>query len=144
MNIRTRAAAALTDDAGSILPLIVGYGVLLGALLIVTTDLTSLHIAQKQTAALADAAALAAADGFELTVTEGEAVARLDDAEARRQAAAVLAASPHPSTLADLVIADGVTARVTVTTVWHPPLTSVLVPDGLVLGATGTGRTALG
>ncbi|MBD8012821.1 hypothetical protein H9633_10985 [Microbacterium sp. Re1] len=38
---------------------------------------------------------------------------------------------------------DGVSARVTVAAVWHPPLLSPFVPDGVPLEATATSRTAL-
>ncbi|MEZ5214865.1 MAG: hypothetical protein R2692_09465 [Microbacterium sp.] len=38
---------------------------------------------------------------------------------------------------------DGVSARVRVETVWHPPVLTVFVPDGWTIEATATSRTAL-
>ena len=39
--------------------------------------------------------------------------------------------------------ADGVSAQVTVRDRWHAPLLSLFVPDGVVLEASATARTAL-
>lgn len=142
--VRAGITGVLREETGSILPLIVGYAVLAGSLLVVTADLTSLHIAQKQTEALADAAALAAADAFSLAVDADGVQARLEVGDATRAAEAVLEASPHDATLTRVSVDDAVTARVVVSTVWHPPIGSVFVPDGVTLGAVGTGRTALG
>lgn len=138
-----RAVRTLRADDGSILPLALGYVVLAATLIAVTVDLTSLYLTQKQADALADAAALAGADGFTLTVDAGQASTTLDDAEVREQAAAIVAASPHDAMLTSATSPDGTSARVSVTIVWHPPVASLFVPNGVILGATATSRTAL-
>jgi hypothetical protein len=130
-------------DEGSVLPLLLGYVVLAIAVIFVCTCATDLYIAQKRLDSLADAAALAGADGFTLVV-DGEAVrAELTDAGVQEQATAIVDAVATEAVLASAAAPDGVTARVTVTGVWHPPLFSPFVPGGVPLEATATSRTAL-
>jgi len=130
------------DDGGSVLLLTIGYAVLAIALVLVCVDATSLHLAQKRTQAVADAAALAGADGFVLTVAGGQPRAELTDAGVRAQAEDIVGV--HPSAvLVDAGTPDGVSARVTVASVWRPPVLTVFVPDGIGLEATATSRTAL-
>ena len=95
MNPRLRAwvdarRRADADDEGSVLILTLGYAVLAIAVILVCTAATSLYLAQKQLDAVADAAALAAADGFELSVAAGEPVATLTDVGVRREAVAMV------------------------------------------------------
>ncbi len=131
------------DDDGSVLPLLLGYVVLALAVVFVCTCATDLYIAQKRLDSLADAAALAGADGFTLVV-EGESVrAELTDDGVHEQAAAVVGAMSSGAQLVSASAPDGVSARVTVAAAWHPPLVSAFVPDGVPLEATATSRTAL-
>lgn len=140
---RMRRASSAGDDEGSVLPLLLGYVLLAVAVIFVCACATDLYIAQKRLDSLADAAALAEADGFTLVV-EGENVrAELTDAGVEEQAAAVVAAVTTEAELTQAGAPDGVTARVTVTAAWHPPLFSLFVPDGVPLQATATSRTAL-
>lgn len=132
------------SDEGSILPLVAAYAAIIVGVLVVAADVTSLYLEQSRLDTLADAAANAAADGFVLEIVDGTAVASLNDDEVRRQAAALVAASPVEAVLAEATAPEGRTARVTVTSVWHPPLISILVPDGVVLTSVATARTALG
>ena len=67
MTTRTPDAEA-PDDEGSVLLLTLGYALLAIALVLVCVDSTSLYLTQKRADAAADAAALAGADGFTLTV----------------------------------------------------------------------------
>ena len=123
--------------------LTLGYALLALAVIFVCVCATDLYIAQKRLDALADSAALAGADGFTLEV-EGEAVrAELTDDGVREQATALLGALPGDAVLVSAGTPDGVSARVTVAGVWHPPLFSPFLPDGVPLEATGTSRTAL-
>ncbi len=135
---------ALRDDEdGSILPLILGYALIAIAVLFVCVCATDLYITQKRLDATADAAALAGADGFTLEA-EGENVrAELTDAGVADQAQAVVSATAPNTRLDSASTPDGVSARVTVSTAWHPPLVSLFVPDGVPLQATATSRTAL-
>ncbi|WP_288873212.1 hypothetical protein [uncultured Microbacterium sp.] len=123
--------------------LTLGYVLLALALLFVCVCATDLYIAQKRLDALADSAALAGADGFTLEVRDGAFRAELTDAGVRDQATAVVTALPGEASIVAAGTPDGVSARVTVTTDWHPPLLSPFVPDGVRLESTATSRTAL-
>lgn len=142
MSLRHRVRNAARDEAGSILPLVLGYATIAIALIVVTTAITSLYITQKRIDGVAAAAALAGSDGFTLTVDGGTAVARLADEDVWNQAAAIVAVSGEV-TLVRAHTDDGVTALVEVSTQWHPPLVSALLPSGFTLTATATSRTAL-
>lgn len=143
MNAHPRLRRIAADEDGSILPLILGYTLLAIAVLFVCVSATDLYIAQKRLDSLADAAALAGSDGFTLDV-DGETVrAELTDGGVREQADAVVAAVSQDARLISAVTPDGVSARVTVAAAWHPPLFSPFVPDGVLLKATATSRTAL-
>ncbi|MGN7947692.1 hypothetical protein ACTJKH_02995 [Microbacterium sp. 22215] len=130
-------------DEGSVLLLTLGYGLLAVALIFVSVCATDLYISQKRLDALADAAALAGADGFTLVVEGGTARADLTDEGVRAQALALVADLPGEASLVSATAPDGLSARVTVSADWHPPLLSIFVPDGVRLEATGTSRTAL-
>lgn len=149
MIARCRAALAARrrseepDDEGSVLLLTLGYGVLAIAVILVCTAATSLYLAQKRLDAVADAAALAAADGFELSVVDGEPVAVLHDGGVRREAQAMVDEIAADARLVSASSPDGVSARVTVAGEWHPPIFAPFVPDGVALEATATSRTAL-
>lgn len=131
------------DDEGSILPLVLGYALLALAMILVCVCATDLYIAQKRLDALADAAALAGADGFVLVVDEGAARAELSDEGVREQAMSVIDAMPTAASLISATSPDGVSARVTVAQTWRPPVVSFFVPDWFTLEATATSRTAL-
>lgn len=138
-----RPGAERPDDEGSVLILTLGYAVLALVAVLICTAATSLYLAQKRLDAVADAAALAAADGFELTIAAGEPVASLTDADVREQAELMVAQIGGGAAVVSAETPDGVSARVTVTGSWHPPVVTFFVPDGLALEATATSRTAL-
>jgi uncharacterized membrane protein len=138
-----RRPTAQPDDDGSVLLLTLGYGVLAIAVIMVCTAATSLYLAQKHLDAVADAAALAAADGFELSISADAPVATLSDDDVEREAQAMLAEIGEDTRLVSATSPDGASARVTVTGVWHPPVVTMFVPDGVRLEATATSRTAL-
>lgn len=129
-------------NEGSVLPLTLGYALLAIALVLVSVDAMSLYLAHKRADTVAEAAALAASDGFTFVVEGGSPRARLDPADVHDLAAEVIAASVD-ATLVDAATPDGVSARVTVATVWHPPVASLFVPDGVRIEATATSRTVL-
>jgi uncharacterized membrane protein len=131
------------DDGGSVLILTLGYAVLAMAAIFVCVDATSLYLAQKRVDSLADAAALAAADGFELTIEAGEPVALLTGDGVRAQAQAIVEEVGGGATLVSAGTPDGLSARVTVADEWHPPILTLFVPDGVALEASATSRTAL-
>ena len=138
-----RVAERTADDEGSILPFLLGYVMLAIAVIFVCACATDLYIAQKRLDSLADAAALAGADGFVLA-SDGDSVrAELTDDGVQEQATAIISALPTEATLVSASAPDDVTARVMVASAWHPPLLSPFVPDGVYLEATATSRTAL-
>ena len=71
------------NDDGSVLLLTLGYALLAIALVLVCVSATSLYLAQKRVDAAADAAALAGAEGFTLTLSGGTPRATLTDAGIR-------------------------------------------------------------
>lgn len=131
------------DDDGSVLLLTLGYAVLALVLVFICVNATSLYIAQKRLDSLADGAALAAADGFVLTVVDGVPSADLTDAGVAEQAAQFVTAVGGDAVLVAASTPDGVSARVSVAGAWHPPIVSMFVPEGVPLAATATSRNAL-
>jgi len=131
------------DDEGSVLLLTLGYAILALVAVLVCVDATSLYLAQKRLDALADAAALAGADGFTLSVVDGGPRADLTADQVRGQATVVVDEVGRGAVLVSAGTPDGVSARVTVAGTWHPPVMTIFVPDGVALRATATSRTAL-
>ena len=143
LSARRGPADQADDDEGSVLILTLGYALLAIALILVCVDATSLYLAQKRLDSLADAAALAGADGFALAVVDDEPVASLTGDAVRAQADAIVVAVGGGAVLLSAGTEDGVSARVTVADTWRPPVLTIFVPDGVALQATATSRTAL-
>lgn len=123
--------------------LTLGYVLLALAVVLVCVCATDLYLAQKRLDSLADSAAAAGADGFTLALTDGEVRAELTDDGVRIQAQEIVDIREGEVRLVEARAPDGVSARVTITASWHPPLFSAFVPDGITLEATATSRTAL-
>ncbi|AZS37142.1 hypothetical protein CVS47_01772 [Microbacterium lemovicicum] len=138
-----RWTAAAEGEEGSILILTIGYCLLALVAVLVCVNATSLYLAQKRLDALADAAALAGADGFTLVVTDADPLAVLTDDGVADQAGALVAEVGGGAVVVAAGTPDGTSARVTVAGRWYPPVVSLFVPDGLALEATATSRTAL-
>jgi uncharacterized membrane protein len=143
MRLTARLRSGAADDDGSVLILTLGYAVLAIAVLLVCVDATSLYLAQKRLDGLADAAALAGADGFTLVVEEGRPRAELTDDGVREQADALIGQVGARAVVVEAGTPDGVSARVTVAGTWRPPIIALFVPEGVALEATATSRTAL-
>jgi uncharacterized membrane protein len=138
------ATGDAAGDAGSVLILTLGYALLAIAVILVCVDATSLYLAQKRLDSLADAAALAGADGFTLVVdSAGEPVAELTDEAVLDQARSIVEDVAPGAVVLDAGSPDGTSARVTVADTWRPPIIALFVPDGVALEATATSRTAL-
>ena len=135
--------ATRDGEEGSVLLLVLGYVLLASAVLFVCVCATELYLAQKRIDSLADAAALAGADGFTLDVDGENVRAELTDEGVRVQAQALWAVLPRDAELVSADTPDGVSARVTVSTQWVPPLIAPFVPEGVRLESTATSRTAL-
>ena len=141
---RWRGAA----DDGSTLPLVIGMLALCLAVVLVGAAATSLLLARMRLLSIADGAALAAAESFDLGAVrrdpDGAVRVVLDDARVHATAAQRVAEAPHPGLDAvELVVAgspDGRSAVVTVAAVWRPPLAIELVAPLLRVEATSTAR----
>jgi len=130
------------------LPLVAFFGALALALVLVVAAASSLYLEKKRLFTLADGAALVGAESFRL----GE-VARsghgwrptLTSEEVGAAVATYLADEPSDE-FRELAVeragsADGRSATVTLSAVWHPPVVTVFVPDGLRIEATATARS---
>jgi uncharacterized membrane protein len=131
------------QEEGSVLLLTIGYLVLAIVAIFVCVCATDLYIAQKRLDALADAAALAGADGFTVIVEADGVHSDLTDAGVAAQAQPLVADASFEAAVVSARAPGGDAARVTLSAAWHPPLVSVFVPDGVRLEATATSRTAL-
>ncbi|HWH25291.1 MAG TPA: pilus assembly protein TadG-related protein [Pseudolysinimonas sp.] len=146
-----RPPALLRDDTGSTLPLIAFFGALALALVLVVAASTSLYLERKRLFTLADGAALAGAEAFTLDqvveTPNGPDVALAPD-DVRTAVQSYLHSAPTQRfddlNLDEATSVDGRSARVTLSSVWHPPLVGLFVPDGLRIDATATSRTVFG
>jgi uncharacterized membrane protein len=130
------------SDEGSILPLIAGFGAVCLALVLVVTAATSLYLERKRLFTVADSAALAAAESFDAEGASrgpGLATAQVEDAVSRY----LISAAPDFESLRieHAAAIDATSATVTLSAIWHPPVVSAFVPDGMRIEVTTTGRT---
>ncbi len=139
-----------TTDRGSILPLTAFFGFLSLVLIVVVTAATSLYLERTRLFTLADGAALVGAEAFDL-----EQVARggdgyhptLKTVDVAQAAADYLAAQPtriEQLRLERASTPDGISAEVTLSGYWRPPLLTLVLPEGLRLEVTSTARSVLG
>lgn len=141
---RCRRAAISGNDEGSILLLTIGYAVLALVAVLVCVDATSLYLTHKRLDSLAGAAALAAADGFTLTIDAADLPQAILTSEGVEALALTFVRDIGGS--AELVAADtpdGLSARVTVRDTWYPPVITMFIPAGVSIESTATGRSAL-
>jgi hypothetical protein len=138
-------------DDGSILPLILVYGMLGLALALVVASATSLYLERKRLFTLADGAALVGAESFTLehvVVTSHGPRVDLTPAEVHAAVAGYLAGNPighfEALHLDEATTFDARSAQVTVSSIWRPPVVSLFVPDGLRIDATAVSRTVFG
>lgn len=145
------------NEDGQIMVLAVGYILLALLLVTVVAASSSLYIGHKKLLALADGAALAAADTFALGgATAGTAGgvggapgALLTSQGVNAAARDYIAGSETPEGLDAIAVGagtgtvDGRTAQVVVTGVVHPLFINFLVPAGIPITVTGTARANL-
>jgi uncharacterized membrane protein len=144
-------ARRMSDDEGSTLPLVAGFGALALALVLVAAAASSLYLERKQLFTLADGAALVGAEAFDLaevTVTNGRPAVRLEPADVHRDVAAFLASTPNGGfeqlVLEQATTRDGETATVTLSAIWRPPIVTVFFPEGVRIETTATARAVFG
>lgn len=148
MRARRKASSRLADDEGSTLPLIAAFTALALTVVLVVTAASSLYLERKRLLTVADGAALAAAESFDLddvTVTDGGVRPALTDDEVAASAQDYLAALPESPRdrpeLIDATSPDGRSAEIALVGVWHPPLVSALLPDGVTVEVSATARS---
>ncbi|MBW4031922.1 MAG: hypothetical protein HIU88_04580 [Acidobacteria bacterium] len=136
------------DDTGSTLPLVIFYGFLALALVLIVAAAASLYLERKRLFTLADGAALVGAESFELdAVSLSGSVPRpaLRPAQVHAAVASYLAGNPTGEFEALVVeratTVDGESATVTVSAIWHPPVMTIFVPDGWRVDATAVARS---
>ena len=146
-----RRLSRLRDDDGSTLPLVIFYGFLSLALVLIVAAATSLYLERKRLFTVADGAALVGAESFtldEVSVTADGVRPLLQPAEVSAAVSAYLAGNPigefDGMRLEQATTTDGRSATVTVSAIWHPPVVTVFVPDGLRIDATAVSRTVFG
>lgn len=146
-----RLGRALAADDGSTLPLVAFFGMLGLLIVLLVTAATSLYLEKKRLFTVADGAALVGAEAFELdsvALTAGGPRPVLESDDVADAVAAYLAGNPAPDleglTVVRALTVDGRSATVTMTSVWHPPVVTLFVPEGLAIEATATARSVFG
>ncbi|MGV8895557.1 MAG: Tad domain-containing protein [Rhodoglobus sp.] len=146
-----RLRERLADDSGSTMPLIIFFSFLCMVLIFLVVSATSLYLERKRLFTLADGAALVGAEAFALDqvqLTREGARPELHDVEVAAAVRSYLATAPG-ARFDDLIVErsgtlDGRSATVTLSSWWHPPVVSLLVPDGLRIEVTSVGRSVFG
>ncbi|WP_244961848.1 pilus assembly protein TadG-related protein [Clavibacter zhangzhiyongii] len=153
------AARPPAGDEGSILLLVIAACALGLAVILLVAAASSLYLERVRLFSLADAAALAGAESFDVDGAGGATAGDLVDD----------GGTPHPTLTEDGVASavsgflaeeptaglhdlrvdaastpDGRSARVTLSAAWAPPVASLLVPDGVRIDVTSTARSVLG
>lgn len=140
-----------SEEDGSSLILIIFAGLIGLAVIVGTVAATSLYIERKRLFTVADGAALAAAEAFNLDdvqVVNGRARITLTDSAVRAETDHYLQIIPTTEskgvTVVSAVTTDGRSATVSLAKTWHPPVVSIFMPEGLNLEVSSTARTVLG
>ncbi|MDJ0334579.1 Tad domain-containing protein [Salinibacterium sp. G-O1] len=144
----TRLRERLADDSGSTMPLIIFFSFLCMVLIFLVVSATSLYLERKRLFTLADGAALVGAEAFALDqvqLTPDGARPELHDAEVAAAVRSYLATAPG-ARFDGLIVEqsgtlDGRSATVTLSSWWHPPVVSLLTPEGLRIEVTSVGRS---
>lgn len=140
--------ADLRDDEGSTLPLIIFFGFLSLALILLVVAASSLYLERKRLFTVADGASLSGAEAFSLDdvqLTDGRPRPVLQTADVAAAVSEYLA-SAAPSSLESLSVdraetVDGASATVSLSAYWRPPVLSILVPKGFRIEVTSVARS---
>ena len=144
----TRPRMRLADDTGSTMPLTIFFSFLCLVLILLVVSATSLYLERKRLFTLADGAALMGAEAFaldEVQLTAAGVRPALSDVAVAAAVQSYIATTPAAE-FAELTIersdsADGRSATVTLSSWWHPPGVSMLVPAGLRIEVTSVARS---
>ena len=134
-----------TGEEGAAVPLIVGLFAIALGFVVVAAGATGLHLERLRLLTVADGAALAGAESFEVAdvaVQGDEVVPRLSSSRVRAVVDGYVAEAATGE-LEGLGVTragttDGRSATVVLRAVWRPPLVSPLLPDGLPVTVTST------
>ncbi len=135
------------DDDGSTLPLTAFYAFLALVLILLVVSATSLYLERKRLFTLADGAAIVGAEAFDLAdvrVVDGELRAELAPGDVATAVDEYLGVAPvrfDDLAVREATTTDGRSATVTLAATWHPPLMSLLVPDGVRIEVTSIARS---
>ncbi|OUE21285.1 hypothetical protein BFL34_00636 [Clavibacter michiganensis] len=145
----------VAGDDGSILPLVIASCALGLAVILMVSAASSLYLERVRLFSLADAAALAGAESFDVdgggtpiaVGDDGVALPPLTDAGVASTVTAFLADEPtagiHDLHVDGATTPDGRSARVTLSATWIPPVASLFAPDGVRIDVTSTARSVL-
>ena len=141
----------LRADDGSILPLTACFGALALVLVLLVTAATSLYLERKRLFTLADGAALAGAESFELTdvvLTEDGPRPVLREEAVRETVVDFVRRMPTHGfenlTVVEATTTDGRSASVTLSSRWRPPVVTLFLPEGVAVEVTSVGRSVFG
>lgn len=138
----------MKDERGSTLPLTIFYGLLGVALVLLVVAATSLYLERKRLFTLADGAALVGSEAFaleEVLETEKGFRPTLRSPDVAAAVSAYVRSVPTADFTGLRVeraeSADGRSATVQLSSHWHPPVLSLLVPEGLRIDVTAVARS---
>ena len=139
---------AARDEEGSTLILTIFYAFLALCLILVVAAATSLYRERTALFSLADGAALAGAEAFNVDAVTLDAAGTtpiLLSADVDAAVSDYLSRAPHAGfdglTVATAASVDGTTASVTLSSYWMPPVLTELLPRGIRVEVTAVARS---
>jgi len=141
-----RLAKLARDDRGSVLLLIIGMTALSLAVIIGVLAASCLYLERKRLFTIADGAALAAAQGFDISLppTASAPRPRLSNASITAATRIYLgranAIAHNPAQLISAATPDERTAVVTLQSIWRPPVVSMFLPAGMAITVSASAR----
>jgi hypothetical protein len=146
-----RSRIRATSEEGSILPLTAFFGALCLMLVLLVTAATSLYLERKRLFTLADSAALAAAESFDLAevkLTQAGPRVTLRPEAVRESVVDFLERMPvqrfEGLRVEEATSTDGRSATVTLSSAWRPPVLTLFVPEGVRVDVTSVARSVFG
>ncbi len=140
--------SARGNDTGSTVLLTIFYGFLATVLILTCVAATSLYLERKRLFTLADGAALAGAEAFDLddvTTEAGKLRARLESSRVEQSVQRYLSDAAQAGfeelTLISATSPDGQSATVSLRSTWRPPVLALMLPAGLPLEVTAVARS---
>lgn len=147
-HLRAEFTRLRTGEEGSSLILTIFYSAFALLLILIVVAATSLALERKRLFNEADGAALAGADAYNLSSMQaGSDVPApvLQDSDvhaaAREYLAVVRNSSLEDRVLENASSPDGMSAQVTLSAAWKPPVITLFVPDGIRLSVTASARS---